>query len=253
MTEKKRRVSNAPRPISPVGSSWTPPKPRLIQLLLDWPPYYPIALIPETEVILGKAMKQFPKQAEILPLCLEVVGKLTPHFCRAVQVDGLRAGLALHVIRELIRYLLIANCNRDSPDSTRLEQEVRKSEAWATLTSKIAKAGRDAAVKSVPVPPPPAIENAAADQEKTARPKDRRTEFKTPWMTARWRAVVSCGVDAPYKEIADWIAKNVPADVLPPYCAGTGERDLGHLVRHNPKVRTQFRKDVDKAKAKLRD
>lgn len=136
--EKNRRVSNAPRPIVPVRSSWTPARPKLIELPTDWPPSYPVGLIPASTVILDQAAQEFLTKTEILPLCQRVVRELTAHFLRAVQADGLRPDRALDAMHDLIRYLLVPNSNRDSSERTRLEQEVRRSEEWKALTRKVA-------------------------------------------------------------------------------------------------------------------
>src|SRR5205814_343499 len=112
--------------------------PKPTQPLLNFPPYYPNALKPQTEVIILEAVKKFPVQKQALELCRFVISELQPHLCAAVQNKTQRADLALSEMGDLVQSLLVYNCDNSS-ERLRLEQETRKSEEWLNLAKEMAK------------------------------------------------------------------------------------------------------------------
>jgi hypothetical protein len=83
-----------------------------------------------------------------------------------------------------------------------------------------------------------------------------KPDYRSPWRRAIRQALVVLERDAPYQQIANWIAENLPEVDLPGYCGRavkSGERsDIGLLYRTNKAVRDQFSKDVAKIKADLK-
>ena len=133
-----RLTSRAPEPIPPMRGGFRPARPKPAQIPLDLPPSYPNNLKPQTDVILGEAVRKFPLQTQTLQLCKFVISELTPHFCAAVQNKKMRADLVRSVLSELLHYVLVANCD-DSSERFRLEQEAKKSDEWLKLARDIAR------------------------------------------------------------------------------------------------------------------
>lgn len=48
--------------------------------------------------------------------------------------------------------------------------------------------------------------------------------YRSQWRRALWQAVVACGLDAGYQEVANWIAENLAEIQPPPYCVGEGRK-----------------------------
>lgn len=115
-----------------------PPRPKPTQMPLDWPPYYPNHLIPQTAKVVAEAVKKFPEQTQITELCESVVSTLTPHFCAAVQGKTLRADLALYRMSNLLDCLLAYNCD-DPSERYRLKKKVVNSDEWKKLVDEIAR------------------------------------------------------------------------------------------------------------------
>ena len=131
------RLISKPAPTTPIGGGgWIAPEPKPTQALTDFPSYYPGDLIPQTAVIIGKAVKKFPVQTQTLQLCKYVISELTPHFCAAVEDGPLRADLALSNMSNLIHYLSVSNCDYES-ERVRLKQELMKSDEWQNLAEGI--------------------------------------------------------------------------------------------------------------------
>jgi hypothetical protein len=86
----------------------------------------------------------------------------------------------------------------------------------------------------------------------TLTPGKAPVNLRSAWRRAIFQAVVACGPDTGYQQIAEWISERMPDIDLPKYCNKTNERDLGWLVRHNPDIRTQFQKDLSKMKSAFR-
>ena len=101
--------------------------------------YYPVYLVPRTEVIVGRAVKKFPVQDETPQLCRYVVSELAPDFYGAVQSRKLRADLALSNMSELVRCLLIEN-GGDSSEWNRVYREIKKFDEWQKFAEKIDRA-----------------------------------------------------------------------------------------------------------------
>jgi hypothetical protein len=114
-------------------------------------------------------------------------------------------------------------------------------------------------------PPPPKYVMVLAAYARQARnweqfigtPGDKKPQhlaqrqYRSAWKLALLRAVLACGLDVHYLQIAEWIAEKVP-EALPPYCAGNEEKDLTLLVRQDERIRNQFKKDLNKIKSDIR-
>jgi hypothetical protein len=132
--EPSRRIDRLPPPVPEIAGSWARCA-EPTRALLDFPPYYPSDLIPLTTMIIGQATRKFPVQAQTFDLCKFVVSELTPHFCAAVRSGTLRSGgVALARMGELLHYLVVANCPRDS-ERYRLKQETVNSDEWLALAN----------------------------------------------------------------------------------------------------------------------
>lgn len=134
-----RPVTQAPPPITPLRGSWIPPGPERTQTPSDLPPYYPNDLIPQTQVILTEAVREFSDQTRTLELCKHVISRLTPLFRKAVKSGTLQAKAALSNsgMEGLLHCLLVCNCDNEN-ERSRLKQEARASDEWLKLTKQIA-------------------------------------------------------------------------------------------------------------------
>jgi len=121
------RVPKPPTPIRHL-SSWRP-KPEPIQLPQDLPSGFPNGLKLMTWDTIGAATKLFPQKSQVLELCKRVLVKLTPAFCAEVRAARLRADLALSLMSELLRSLLVYNVSSND-EGYRHEQALRRTKEW---------------------------------------------------------------------------------------------------------------------------
>jgi hypothetical protein len=123
-------VTNAPKPISPVRG-WTISRPNPTQIPPDCPNNYPNDLIPQTQMIIAEAVKEFSEQTRTLELCKHVTSKMTPLLRAAVKTGTMKAHAALSNsgMGGLLHSLLVYNCDNEN-ERFRLDQEVRNSDEW---------------------------------------------------------------------------------------------------------------------------
>lgn len=135
-----------------------PPRPKPLQMPIHLPPDYPDELKRLTRKIITEAIKEFrvdtqiTRQTQITKVCKRVVSKLTPKLCAVVGDE------ALSVMDNLLRYLLVANCDELERDQVR--QETIESGEWTNLTEEMAgvpsAAAKDSSNIKEPLGPAPA-------------------------------------------------------------------------------------------------
>jgi hypothetical protein len=134
---KRIQISSAPIACPPVaGWSGGRQQPKLTVIPDELPPYYPAALIPQTDLIMCKAVEKFPVQTQIPELCKYVITELRPHFADALRNKVLRHDEAADRMQELIYSLLEYNCDSDSRRDE-LKNEVKRSAEWLSLAETI--------------------------------------------------------------------------------------------------------------------
>lgn len=133
-----RQVTAAPRPPTELrGSTYAPPLPKPTRAPLDFPAYYPNTLKVQTTVIMATACRKFPAHSQILELCRNVISELIPHIAELVGAKEISPERALAHVADLLRSLLICNCD-DSEKRFQLEQEVRHTDEWLNLAEAMA-------------------------------------------------------------------------------------------------------------------
>jgi hypothetical protein len=166
-----RTLSKAPPPITPLrGASWRPIAPKPIQVPKSLPSSLPDFMAPQADAIICDAAVAFADQTQISEFCRQVVANLSPHFCAAVKDKRLQPSLVRVIVSDLLRYLLVPNCNYER-EGDHLEGECWNSDEWRGLAREIARVSSEAepstviapqraAVKPRPRPPGPALEVA---------------------------------------------------------------------------------------------
>ena len=120
-----------------VRTSWVRPKPKPSAAPNYLPPHYPsVLLTAQTDLIICKAVKQFPVQTQVAELCKCADRQLRPHFRRAISENLLRQDMALFEMKELLRHLLIRNCDSDSLRDE-LTNAVMRSQEWERLAKDV--------------------------------------------------------------------------------------------------------------------
>jgi hypothetical protein len=156
----KGKKSNRPAPITPVRSgSWAAPKPQSIRIPAEYPMYYPIQLMPRTEVVVAEATRKYSAEDQLLPWLKTILTELTPDFCRLLRPDLGRLRMA-----DLIHSLVVTNC-RDPRQQERLVQEIRNSDDWLAF----AKALLETSAAPVPLAPPRASTQPETREQRSAR------------------------------------------------------------------------------------
>jgi hypothetical protein len=115
--------------------------PKLTEVPPNLPLSYPKELKARTQLIIGKALRTFPGQAQILEMCKQVISGLTPSFLGAIRNNELPGRIAESRMAELLRCLLAHNCRSKS---FRYERELRRSHEWLKLLREIARAEQSA-------------------------------------------------------------------------------------------------------------
>ncbi|HEV3275310.1 MAG TPA: hypothetical protein VG860_00675 [Terriglobia bacterium] len=170
--QPKRHVSKAPPPITPLrGASPRPIAPKPIRVPNRLPPSLPGFMAPQADAIICDAAVTFGDQTQISQFCRQVVSELTPHFSAAMKDKRLQASLVRVIVSDLLRYLLVLNCNYER-EGGHLEGECWNSDEWRGLARELARASSEAepgtviapqqaAVKPRPRPPGSALQVAA--------------------------------------------------------------------------------------------
>ena len=136
----KRPISSAPAPISPVRGYPAPPRGNIPLDELPWD--YPPSLKANTHLIISVAIAEFPSRTQLAEVCKRVISELRPHFRKAIREGLVEKNSALSQIGELIRYLLIGNCDYDWRRHE-IENEVKRSGEWLSWLQTVARtAGR---------------------------------------------------------------------------------------------------------------
>lgn len=156
----KGKRSNRPAPITPVRSgSWAPSKPQPIRIPAEYPMYYPIQLLPRTEVVVAEATRKYSKEDHLVPWLKTILTELTPDFCRLLRGD-----LGLLRMEDLIHSLLVTNC-RDPRQQELLVQEIRKSDEWLAFATALL----ETSAAPVPLAPPRATTQPETREQRSAR------------------------------------------------------------------------------------
>jgi hypothetical protein len=134
------QVTKAPPPIRPVGPGLTPYHPKPTEIPPNPPIRFPSDFWPETQLILAKAVREFPDQTKTLGLCKHVVSKMTPVFIAAVEAKAMQAGAVIREngggMEDLLHTLLVYNCGH-ADQRYDLAAKVRNSDEWLNLLEAI--------------------------------------------------------------------------------------------------------------------
>ncbi len=200
---KRIQISSAPIACPPVtGGSRGRQQPKPTAIPDDLPPYYPAALIPQTNLVICKAVEKFPAQTQILELCKYVITELRPSFAEALRNQVLRPDEASRRMQELIFSLLEYNCDSDSRRDE-LKNEVRRSEEWLSLTETI-----DGSQSGGSNPRPSSKRKPSDKSQRLAKAKTSIQLLweKTPGVTYK-DIVVSADnlkIDLPWRNFSSW-------------------------------------------------
>ncbi len=148
-SKKKKFVSQAPSPPHVVRGSYVPRSSKCSLPPDSLPASYPSSLVAATDLIIVNAIEKFPLQSDVVDLCKCVVAELTPLISASIKSGELRQNLAKDRMLELIRLLVVHNCEHQSREYE-LENEVRSSKEWASLVKAIADTQTEVCTKAVP-------------------------------------------------------------------------------------------------------
>jgi hypothetical protein len=213
-----------PRPPEPVGNYGVRPQPKKTTPLDDLPPSYPASLTAQTHLIICKAVKQFPIQTKVAELCKYVITALRPRFRRAISENLLSQDMALHAMRELLRSLLLSNCDSDLSRYEELKSELMRSEEWRRLAKTVARSQPDCLERETVLPGTTSGQNSGASRNQrrivdTKKELIARLKARNP--TTRARKICELidqhvnreppALQANFAPLEQW-AKQVPAE-----------------------------------------
>jgi hypothetical protein len=127
-------VTKAPKPpqtLSGTGGRVSP-KPRSIMLPVEFPPSFPTTLALKARVILADVVKEFPDRSKLEDLCKELVTRYTDLLCSGVRSGILNAHAAPDELADIVKYVLVTNCERDT-ERYDIQEDIINSDAWHAM------------------------------------------------------------------------------------------------------------------------
>ena len=131
---KASGISKAPKPPTAISGTgdWAPAKPKPVELPTNFPPHFPSSLALRARVILADTAKRFPHRSKLDQFCKELVSKLTDLLCIGIQTEVLRAHAAPDELKELLHYVLVANCDREN-ERFEIQRGIINSGEWHVM------------------------------------------------------------------------------------------------------------------------